>query len=303
VAVTGSHGLISRYLVPELTRLGHEVLPVLRSGGGDPGQAALQWDPAAGTIDAAAFEGVDAVVHLAGVGIAARRWNAAHKQAVLDSRTGPTALLARTLAGLDTPPSVLVSASAIGYYGDRDDELLTESSPSGSGFLAEVCRRWEAAAAPAADAGIRTVLLRTGIVQAADGGSLKAQLPLFRLGAGSRIGRGRQWVSWISIDDEVGAIVHALDTDAVTGPVNLVAPNPVTNAEYTTTLGSVLHRPAVLAAPTPAVKLALGPEMASELLLASQRVSPTVLESTGYRFRHAHLSEALAATLDRSRRP
>jgi uncharacterized protein (TIGR01777 family) len=297
IAVTGSHGLIARHLLPELGAAGHEVIRLVRGGGTDPGTVA--WDPAAGTVDAAGLTGIDAAIHLAGVGIAGTRWTAAHKQAVVDSRTEGTSLLARTLAALDPKPGVLLSASAIGFYGDRDDELLTERSSSGSGFLAEVCRRWEAAAAPASAAGIRTALLRTGIVQAADGGALKTQLPIFRVGLGARFGRGRQWVSWISIADEVGAILHALADPSIEGPVNLTAPHPVTNAEYTAALGRALHRPAVLSAPPLAVKVLLGPEMASEMLLASQRVEPGVLERTGYQWRHPTLDDALRSELPR----
>jgi uncharacterized protein (TIGR01777 family) len=302
VALTGSHGLVARHLMPVLRQRGDVVVPVLRAGADGPGRTesgAITWDPASGVVDPSDFEGIDAVIHLAGVGIGDRRWNAAHKQAVLASRLDGTGLLARTLAAMDGGPRTLLSASATGYYGDRDDELLTEASPSGSGFLAEVARKWEEAATPAAEAGIRTVTLRTGLVQATDGGALKTSLPIFKVGLGARFGRGRQWWSWISIDDEVGAIVHALDHDGISGPVNLVAPVPVTNAEYTTTLGHVLGRPAVLPAPPFALKVALGSEMASELLLSSQRVEPSVLERTGYEWRHRTLESALRALLPR----
>jgi uncharacterized protein (TIGR01777 family) len=298
VAVTGSHGLIARHLLPALDAAGHQVIRLVRSGG-DGGPGTIPWDPAAGTIDAGGLVGVDAVIHLAGVGIADKRWNAAHKRAVLDSRVEGTTLIARTLAGLDGGPRTLLSASATGYYGDRDDELLSETSPSGSGFLASVCREWEDATAPASEAGIRTVLLRTGLVQAVDGGALKTSLPIFKLGLGAHFGRGRQWWSWIGIDDEVGAILHALDHEAVSGPVNLTAPVAVTNAEYTRTLGRVLGRPAVLPAPPFAVKALLGAEMATELLLAGQHVAPSVLERTGYEWRHRELEPALRAILGR----
>lgn len=298
IAVTGSHGLIGSSLVPALEASGHAVLRVVR-GEALP-EGAIPWAPEEGRIDGAALEGVDAVVHLAGVGIAARRWTRSHRQAVLDSRVQGTTLLARTLAQMDRPPRVLVSASAVGFYGDRDDEVLGESSPSGSGFLAWVCREWEAATRVAEDAGIRTVHLRTGIVLSARGGALKAQLPVFRLGLGGRLGRGTQWLSWIHLDDEVGAIGHVLADSAVSGPVNLVAPNPVTNADFTAGLARTLRRPAVLAVPAPALELALGPQMARELLLASQRAEPGVLISTGYRFAHLHLEEALADALGRS---
>ncbi len=299
IAVTGSHGLIARHLIPLLSGRGHEVVRVVRGGDGSGPGPTIRWDPGAGRLDPADLAGVEAVVHLAGVGIGAKRWNADHKQAVIDSRVQGTTLLARTIAGLDPAPRVLVSASAIGYYGDRDDELLTEQSPSGSGFLADVCRRWEAATAPAVEGGIRTVVVRTGIVQAADGGALKTQLPIFKLGLGARFGRGRQWVSWISIDDEVGAIAHLIEHDGISGPVNLVAPAPVTNAGYTTALARVLGRPGVLAVPPPAVKALLGAEMASELLLAGQRVEAGVLERTGYPWRWPALEPALRAMLSR----
>jgi uncharacterized protein (TIGR01777 family) len=305
IALTGSHGLVARHLMPVLRQRGDVVVPVVRDGAGATGPApgggtgSISWDPDAGRVDPDAFEDIDAVIHLAGVGIADHRWNAAHKQQVLDSRVKSTTLLAGSLASLRRGPRTLLSASAIGYYGDRDDELLTEASPSGAGFLADVVRRWEASTLAAAEAGIRTVTLRTGLVQAVDGGALKTSLPIFKAGLGARFGRGRQWWSWISIDDEVGAIVHALDHEAISGPVNLTAPEPVTNADYTRTLGHVLGRPAVLAAPTLAMKALLGPEMASELLLASQRVQPAVLERSGYQWRHRSLEPALRALLER----
>jgi uncharacterized protein (TIGR01777 family) len=299
IALTGSHGLVARHLMPVLRRRGDTVIPMVRAGAGsDPDESGtISWDPAHGVLDPAALGPVDAVIHLGGVGIGDRRWNAAHKQAVLDSRVQGTTLLADTLAALDDGPRTFLSASAIGYYGDRDDELLSEASPSGQGFLAEVARKWEESTVTAAQAGIRTVMLRTGLVQAVDGGALKTSLPLFKVGLGAHFGRGRQWWSWISIDDEVGAIIHALDTETISGPVNLTAPAPVTNAEYTKTLGHVLGRPAVLPAPSFALKVALGPEMASELLLASQRVQPSVLEQTGFKWKHRTLEEALRALL------
>ena len=296
VAVTGSHGLVGRHLRPALEAAGHEVVPVVR--GGTEAGAVVAWDPAAGTIDVDALAGVDAAVHLAGVGIGDRRWTPTHKREVLQSRVEGTSLLSETLARLHPRPGVLLSASAVGYYGDRDDELLDESSPSGSGFLADVCRRWEAATEAAAAAGIRTIHLRSGVVLAGDGGALAAQLPLFRLGLGARLGRGRQWMSWISVDDEVAAIVRLLADETVSGPVNLTAPEPATNATFTATLGRILHRPAVFAAPPFAVKALLGPEMASEMLFASQRVTPAVLQRTGFVWRHAHLDDAVAAAVE-----
>ncbi|MST35340.1 TIGR01777 family protein [Acidimicrobiaceae bacterium USS-CC1] len=294
VAVTGSHGLIGRRLLGELRSAGYEVVRLVRSAEGD---AAARWDPEAGTVDVARLAGVEAVIHLAGVGIGDRRWNPDHKRAVLDSRIKGTTLIARTVAEMEPRPRVLLSASAIGFYGDRDDELLAETSPSGAGFLADVCRQWEAATAPAEAAGVRTVHLRTGIVQSRDGGALATQLPMFKLGLGARLGRGRQWVSWVSLDDEIRAIRHVLEDESVDGPVNLVGPAPVTNAEYTATLARVLGRPAVLVAPRPAVELALGREMAAELLFVSQRVEPAVLTRTGFSWRHPTLEEALRAEL------
>jgi len=297
VAVTGSHGLIGRHLLPALAARGHEALRVVRGPAGAEDGPSISWDPAAGRLDPADLSGVDAVINLAGVGIGERRWNAAHKEAALSSRLDGTGLLVRTFLAADRPPRVLVNASAIGYYGDRGDEILDESSPPGQGWLAGLCRRWEAATTPAEAAGIRTVVVRTGIVQAADGGALKAQLPAFKYGLGARLGHGRQWVSWISIEDQVGALLHLLDHEEVRGPVNLVAPNPVINAEYATTLARTLGRPAVLAAPAPALKVLLGTEMATEMLLSGQRVRPGVLEATGYSWAHPDLSGALRAVL------
>jgi uncharacterized protein (TIGR01777 family) len=296
IAVTGSHGLIARHLIPALAERGHDVVRVVRSGAAGTD---ITWDPMASQLDPADLAGVEAVVHLAGAGIGDHRWNAERKHAILASRVQGTALMARTIAQLDPAPKVFVSGSAIGYYGNRDDELLNEASASGSGFLADVCRRWEAAAAPALEAGIRTVLVRSGVVQAADGGALKAQLPLFKLALGARFGRGRQWVSWIATEDEVGGIIHAIEHDAVSGPLNLVAPTPVTNAEFTATLGRVLGRPALLVVPPLAVKLVLGPEMATEMLIAGQRVEPVGLETTGYSWTYRSLEPALRAALGR----
>jgi uncharacterized protein (TIGR01777 family) len=295
VAVTGTHGLIAHHLIPRLRAAGHDVVAVVR---GDPGPGEVSWDPAAGRLNATDLQGVEGVVHLAGVGIFSR-WTDAHKRAVLDSRVQGTSLLARRLAELEHPPTVLCSASAVGFYGDRGDEILDESSSSGSGFLAQVCREWEAAAAPATAAGIRTVLLRTGIVLAGDGGSLKTQLPLFKLGLGARLGHGTQWTSWISIDDEVGGILHALEHDTVSGPLNLTAPAPVPNRDFTRALGAAVHRPAALAVPGFAIRAVLGAEMADEMLLGGQRVLPGALQASGYTFAHPSIEDGLAAALAR----
>jgi uncharacterized protein (TIGR01777 family) len=216
---------------------------------------------------------------------------------VLDSRVAGTQLLATTLAGLHRPPSVLLSGSAVGVYGDRGDEILTEDSPAGTGFLADLCLRWERATAAAEEVGIRVVHLRTGIVLARKGGALGKQLPLFRLGLGGRLGSGRQYTSWISVDDEVGAIEFALSAEALRGPVDLTAPSPVTNAELTAALGAALHRPAVLRVPAAFLRLALGREMADEMLLAGQRVLPAALDAAGYRFIHPEVADALGAVL------
>lgn len=296
IAVTGTHGLVAGHLLPALRAAGHQVTALVR---GTPNTGQIRWEPDAGELDPAALAGVDAVIHLAGVGILSRRWNDDHKRKLLDSRVKGTALIAERIADLEHKPAVLLSASAVGYYGDRGDEILTEDSVQGAGFLADLCARWEASAAPAADAGIRTVNLRTGIVQAAKGGALGTQLPIFKLGIGGRLGRGAQWVSWISVADEVGAILHALGADDLSGPVNLTAPEPVTNKDYTSALGRVLHRPAVMAVPALAIKAVLGAEMADEMLLGGQRALPSALERSGYHFRHPRLESALRAVLQR----
>jgi uncharacterized protein (TIGR01777 family) len=294
VAITGSSGLIGSTLADALHRRGDRVVPVVRGR-----TRGLRWDPAAGAIDAEGFEGLDAVVHLAGEGIGEKRWTPEQKVAILDSRVQGTTLLAETLAGLQQPPSVLVSGSAIGYYGNRGDEELTEASPAGpaSDFLVDVCLRWEAATAAAESAGIRAVHLRTGIVLSGHGGALHRMLTPFRLGLGGRIGSGRQYMSWISIDDEVGAILHALDHPEVRGAVNLTAPTPVTNAEFTSTLGHAVHRPTILPTPLAPLKLLYGGELVQHLLVDGQRVLPAALRATGYSFRHPTLEVALDAVL------
>jgi uncharacterized protein (TIGR01777 family) len=293
--VSGSSGLIGTALVEALGAAGHRPIRLVR---GDATGDAVRWDPKAGTIDAASLEGVGVAVNLAGAGIGDHRWTDGYKREIRESRTGSTELLARTLASLNRPPAVLLSGSAIGYYGDRGDEVLTEASAGGDTFLADVCRAWEAATAPASEAGIRVAHLRSGIVLSAEGGALKKQLPLFKLGLGGRFGSGRQWQSWIALDDEVGAILHLLDHD-VAGPVNLTAPNPVTNAEFSKTLGRVLGRPAIVPVPAFGPKLVLGAELAGSLLFESQRVLPSVLHESGHQPAHADLEGALRAVLDR----
>jgi uncharacterized protein (TIGR01777 family) len=294
VAITGSSGLIGSSLVGALRGAGHTAIRLVRHG--DPGTDEIAWDPAAGTIDAAALEGVDAVVNLAGAGIGDERWTDERKRLILESRTASTDLIARTIAGLDRKPSVLLSASGIDYYPDAGDEELTEESRAGDGFLTDVCVQWEAATAPAQEAGIRTCLLRTGIVQSADGGALAKTLLPFKLGIGGRLGSGDQWWSWISIDDHVRAMLHLIDSD-VEGPVNLTAPNPVTNQHYTKALGRELGRPTLLPLPKIGPRLLLGKDLSDALLYTSHRVLPTVLESSGFVFRHPTIEICLAAVL------
>ncbi|MDP9387851.1 MAG: TIGR01777 family oxidoreductase [Actinomycetota bacterium] len=298
VVISGSHGFVGSALVPALAAGGHRVRRLVRgTATGDD----VAWDPAAGTIDAEGLEGADAVVHLAGAGIGDRRWTAAQKERIRDSRVRGTGTLATALAGLRRPPAVLVSGSAIGWYGDRGDEVLTEESTGGTGFLAGVCQAWEGATAPAADAGVRVVHIRTGVVQSPAGGALNRQLPLFRLGLGGPLGSGRQWSSWVSLDDEVGAIAHALTTGSLRGPVNVTAPEPVTNAELAKAIGRALRRPAVLPVPRFALTLVLGRELVTDMVLASQRVLPTRLLASGYRFRHPQVHAAMADLLGRER--
>jgi hypothetical protein len=294
VAVTGSNGLIGRALVRRLREDGHRVRRVVRSGGDGPDE--VRWDPEAGTIDAAGLAGVDAVVHLAGEGIGERRWTEAQKRRIKGSRVAGTTVLAEALAQLDPRPSVLLSAAGISIYGDRGDEVLTEASGAGTGFLPEVVEAWERATRPAADAGIRTASFRNGIVLSGEGGALAKQLPLFRFGIGGRLGPGTQWVSWVSIDDEVGAIVHLLAAD-VEGPVNLCSPEPVTNATFTEVLGRVLGRPTVVPVPKAGPRLVLGRQLADELLFWSVRAVPEKLTASGYRFTHPDLESALRAVL------
>jgi uncharacterized protein (TIGR01777 family) len=296
ILVTGASGLIGTALVSSLTSSGHEVTRLVR-GQPKPGEKAAHWDPIAGSIDASALEGLDAVVHLAGENIA-ERWTAAKKARIRESRVKGTQLLCETLTRLSSPPKVLVSASAIGYYGDRGEETLTDDSPPGRGFLPEVCRAWEAATEPARQHGLRVVQLRLGVVLSAEGGALAKMLPPFRLGLGGVLGSGQQYMSWIALDDVVGAMQHALVTEALQGPTNAVAPRAVTNQEFTKTLGKVLGRPTAIPLPAFAARLMFG-EMADELLLASARIQPTKLLASGYQFRYPKLEEALQHVLMR----
>jgi hypothetical protein len=297
VAVTGASGLIGTAVVRRLRAEGHQVLRLTRSRPSGPDQ--LQWDPMAGRLDPDALAKADAVVHLAARNIGDRlRWTAATKRDLLQTRVEGTGLVAETMAGLAEGPRVLVCASGVGFYGDRGDEVLTEASSGGRGFLADVVRRWEQAADPARAAGLRVVHLRTGPVQTAAGAGLPKQALMFRLGIGGRLGSGRQWLSWISLDDIAGAYLHALTREDLDGPVNAVAPNPVTNAEFTATLARILHRPAVLHVPAFGPRLVLG-EAADELLFVSQRARPARLQATGYRFQFPELEPALRHTLGR----
>ena len=296
VAITGSSGLVGRALTTFLSTGGHTVLPIVRRPAG-PGEIA--WHPH-GRLDAAGLEGVDAVVHLAGENVGAGRWTSARKRRIRDSRVGGTTALAGAIAALAHPPRVLVAAAAIGIYGDRGDELLDDDSLPGppGRFLGDVCRAWESAGEPARLAGIRVALPRFGVVLSPAGGALAKLLPVFRAGLGGPVGGGRQWMAWLSIEDAVGAVHHALFTDGLTGSFNAVAPHPVTNAEFTRTLGRVLRRPAVLPVPAVALRLALG-AMAQETILTSARVVPTRLSASGYRFRHPTLEHALRFELGR----
>ena len=298
VAVTGASGLIGTAVVRRLQAEGHQVLRLTRSRPSGPDQ--VQWDPMAGRLDPDALAKADAVVHLAARNIGDRlRWTAATKRDLLQTRVEGTGLVAGTMAGLTEGPRVLVCASGIGFYGDRGDEVLTEASNGGHGFLADVVRRWEEAADPARAAGLRVVHLRTGPVQTAAGAGLPKQALMFRLGVGGRLGSGRQWLSWISLDDIAGAYLHVLTRQDLDGPVNAVAPNPVTNAEFTATLARILRRPAVLHIPAFGPRLVLG-EAADELLFVSQRARPARLQATGYRFQFPELEPALRQTLGRS---
>ena len=296
--MTGASGFVGSALMPALADAGHRPIAAVRGPSTPPGVDAIAWDPDRSTIDVAALEGIGAVVHLAGAGIGDRRWTAARKALVLGSRTRGTSLLAATLADLERKPGVLVSGSAVGYYGDRGDEILTETAGPGSDFAAQVCERWEEAAGPARQAGIRVVTIRTGIVLGS-GGMLGRVLTPFRAGLGGRLGSGRQYLSWISLTDEVAAILHALDAPTLSGPANLTAPNPVTNAEFTTTLGHVLRRPTVLPTPLAPLRAIYGKELVTTLLLASQRVVPRALQATGFAFAHPTLTEALGAAIGR----
>jgi uncharacterized protein (TIGR01777 family) len=305
IALTGSTGLIGSALVPLLTTQGHSVLRLVRPQSKDnattPGEKVI-WDPSSGMLDAAALEGCDAVVHLAGDNIGSERWSDEKKRRLRASRLDSTKLLCSRIAQLKTPPKVVICASAIGFYGDRGDQPLTEESERGSGFLADLCCDWEAAAKDAQKCGARLVNLRTGVVLSPKGGALQKMLLPFQMGAGGPIGTGKQYFSWIAMDDIIGAILHCLVTDAVSGPVNAVAPNPVTNGEYTHALGHVLQRPAFIPMPAFGARMAFG-EFADECLLVSQKVLPKKLENTGYKFRCPEIEGALRHQLGKELGP
>jgi uncharacterized protein (TIGR01777 family) len=299
VAVTGAHGLIGSALLPFLTTGGHSTVRLVRTR---PGPDDVLWEPTSGRVDAEALSGVDAVVHLAAESIAAGRWTEPQKRRIRQSRVVGTRKLCETLTRMEPPPQTLISASAIGFYGDRGDELLREDSSPGTGFLPDLAGEWEAATEPARAEGIRVVQLRLGVVLSPRGGALRTLLPPFRLGLGGRLGPGSQWMSWISIDDAIGAIHHALLSDSMEGPVNVVAPEAVTNREFTETLGHVLGRPTLFPVPGSLLRIALG-EMADEALLASARVVPTRLQQAGYHFRHPSLAMALSHVLGKTTEP
>ncbi|ONH23262.1 TIGR01777 family oxidoreductase [Pseudofrankia asymbiotica] len=310
IIVTGASGLLGSKLVPALRADGHDVVTLVRREPRGPGE--FRWDPGSGELDAAALAGVDAAVHLAGAGVGDRRWTDDYRRTILDSRVQGTRLLAGALAAATGPnapagdptpgrgPAVLLSASGVGWYGTATDAPVDETAPAGGGFLADVVRAWEEATQAAVSAGLRVCLLRTGPVLDRDGGVLARQLPLFRAGLGGRLGSGRQWVSWIGIDDWVAAVRFLLTAPRVAGPVNLVAPNPVTGTELARTLGGVLRRPALLPVPRLALRAVVG-GFTDEGVLASQRVVPRVLLDAGFRFQHPDLTSALRATLTNDR--
>lgn len=296
VLITGGTGLIGQGVRKQLLVEGAEVL-ILSRKPAVTGES-IQWDPDAGKIERSSLEGFNAIIHLAGENIGAGRWTAARKARILKSRVESTRLLAETIARLESPPKVVISSSAVGYYGDRGDELLTEESKPGTGFLTEVCLAWEDAIRPVVARGIRTVIPRIGVVLTPDGGALQQMLRLYKLGLGGKLGSGDQYWSWIAYSDVVKGMTFALRSSSVSGPVNLVAPQPVTNGEFNAKLASILHRPAFFAAPRFALRLALG-EMADALLLSSMRVSPSKLVQAGYQFEHNELGDALRAVLSR----
>jgi uncharacterized protein len=295
ILVTGSSGLVGSALVPHLKAKGHQVIRLVRSAPKDKATE-IYWNPEKGTLSAEELAGVEGSVHLAGESIAEGRWTEEKKRRILESRVKGTTLLSETLAKLKEKPKVLVSASAVGFYGSRGDEKLSEQSASGDDFLAEVCRAWELSTQSAAQSGVRVVNLRFGVILSREGGALPKMLTPFRMGLGGKLGNGRQFMSWIALDDVVGAIEHALENEALRGPVNVVAPEAVTNYEFTKTLGGVLSRPTILPVPAFAARLMFG-EMADATLLSSQRVEPARLKESGFVFKYPELEGALKHTL------
>lgn len=289
IAIAGSSGLIGSALVSALRAADRRVLRIVRRAPSNGDE--LFWNPDTGEFDAGALQGVDAVVNLCGVGVGDKRWSGAFKQSLRDSRIGPTEVLAGAVADAGVP--VLINASAVGYYGDTRDRVTDESAPEGRGFLAGLCADWEAATAPAVAAGCRVVLLRTGLVMSPSGGMVNRLKPLFSLGLGARLGNGRQYIPWISLEDEVRAVLFAMATESLSGPVNLTGPAPVTNAEFTAALGRALNRPTPVMVPGFALRALLG-ELADEGLLIGQRAIPAALERAGFSFHHNTVGEALA---------
>jgi len=300
IVVSGSTGLIGSALTSALTRRGDKVVPLVRRRV-VPGEQALAWDPERGTIDRAGLEGTDAVIHLAGENVFGR-WSPAKKQRIYDSRVNGTRLVSDALAGLHRPPATLLAASAIGYYGDRGEETVTEDSAPGEDFLAHVARDWEAATAPATRAGIRVVNMRTGVVLTTAGGALPKMLPAFRLGLGGPVGSGNQYLSWIVLDDIINAILHLLGNPNLVGPVNMTAPTPLTNRDFAKTLGKVLGRPAVVTVPAFALRIAFGADGAA-MVQSGQRVLPARLVASGFRFSFREVEPALRHLLAPSERP
>ena len=291
ILVSGSHGLVGKALIKALTNDGHEVVKLVRRERAF-GALEIEWHPNQGRLDTQHLEGLDAVVHLAGESIAAGRWTDERKRSIRESRTLGTSLLSESLAQLSNPPSVFVSASAIGYYGNRGDELLSELSEPGEDFLAGVCVEWEAATKAAVEKGIRTIHARFGIILDTEGGALAKMLTPFRMGVGGKVGDGKQWMSWIALGDVVGALKFLIADKSIRGAVNIVAPNPVTNSEFTRTFGRALSRPTIFPMPAFGARLAFG-EMADALLLSSQRVAPSVLQDRGFPFHWPTLEPAL----------
>ena len=296
IVIAGASGFVGRALTSALRASGHDVFRLVRNRGARAVDE-IGWNPAAGEIDIARLQGVGAIINLAGENLAGGRWTAARRERILRSRVDATRTLVTAMAGLERKPDVFISASAVGFYGERGDEVLTETSGMGNGFLSEVCLAWETHAEGATRHGVRTVILRFGMILGREGGALAKMLPLFRLGLGGSLGSGRQWTSWIAMGDVVGVVSHVLRDVRCAGPMNVVAPKPVTNREFAASLGHALHRPAIIPAPAWALRLAFGRTMADEVLLSSVRAAPGRLREAGYPFQHHTLESALAAIL------